>query len=407
MEILKTLLKMIGGLLAGALIGLVVAGIGLICFTDLTFPEYIEKLKNVPLSEGSMVALTAMVAFVVFEILLVIIHEAGHLVCGLRSGYKFVSFRMMNLTFIRVDGKIRIKRYSIAGTGGQCLLLPPDGDPADIPVTLYNFGGILANLICLILALPIFLIPDLPPLATTTVWVFILADLLLLILNGIPFQFAGLSNDMSNIILLRKDPLSRRGFISQLRANALIQDGIRPKDMPEEIFEIPENLNYRDPLQACVRIMYASRLADMLEYEKALAEFELIYSHKEELMGLFVKEIESELACLRMMTGDIDGARKLLDNKDLMKYINTYRKVMSSKERTLCAKALYLDADPEKAIAIYRNLDSRKDAYLMQGEVASDLTLIRDMLLREGLLSANQQTQPAETVGKESYCQSS
>ena len=127
MEILKTLLKMIGGLLAGALIGLVVAGIGLICFTDLTFPEYIEKLKNVPLSEGSMVALTAIVAFVVFEILLVIIHEAGHLVCGLRSGYKFVSFRMMNLTFIRVDGKIRIKRYSIAGTGGQCLLLPPAG----------------------------------------------------------------------------------------------------------------------------------------------------------------------------------------------------------------------------------------------------------------------------------------
>ena len=34
---------MIGGLLAGALIGLVVAGIGLICFTDLTFPDNMES----------------------------------------------------------------------------------------------------------------------------------------------------------------------------------------------------------------------------------------------------------------------------------------------------------------------------------------------------------------------------
>ena len=79
------------------------------------------------------------------------------------------------------------------------------------------------------------------------------------------------------------------------------------------------------------------------------------------------------------MNDDMAGAAALLDDK-LRKYIEAYRKVMSSKERILCAVALKLDNDKEKALSIYENLKSRESDYLLQGEVKSDLTIMRDML---------------------------
>lgn len=54
----------------------------------------------------------------------IIIHEAGHLVFGLLSGYEFVSFRIGSITLAKYDNKYCFKRFHIAGTGGQCLMMP-------------------------------------------------------------------------------------------------------------------------------------------------------------------------------------------------------------------------------------------------------------------------------------------
>ena len=82
---------------------------------------------------------------------------------------------------------------------------------------------------------------------------------------------------------------------------------------------------------------------------------------------------------LYLLTDRPDKARALLD-KDLRAYIDTYRRVMSSKERILCAMALHLDGDPAKAREIYETLRTRRTSYLLQGEVASDLALIQQRL---------------------------
>lgn len=56
----------------------------------------------------------------------IIVHEAGHLAFGLLSGYAFSSFRIMDFMWIKEDGKLRLKKFSLAGTGGQCLMEPPE-----------------------------------------------------------------------------------------------------------------------------------------------------------------------------------------------------------------------------------------------------------------------------------------
>ena len=90
-----------------------------------------------------------LLGFYVMLYLQIVVHEAGHLVFGLLTGYRFSLFRIGSLTFLRdpVSGKIRVKRMQLAGTGGQCLLVPPQPVDGKIPFALYHLGGSLMNLI--------------------------------------------------------------------------------------------------------------------------------------------------------------------------------------------------------------------------------------------------------------------
>lgn len=137
---MKKVLKFVFALLLGMGIGLAIAAVIIVLFTDTTFSEFVAKFKTVEFGEILLSGLVGILAAVISVPILVISHEAGHLIFGLLSGYKFVSFRIFNMTFIKIDGKLAVKRYSIAGTGGQCLLLPPDKPIEKIPTEWYNFG---------------------------------------------------------------------------------------------------------------------------------------------------------------------------------------------------------------------------------------------------------------------------
>ncbi|MCM1504914.1 MAG: hypothetical protein NC127_06940, partial [Muribaculum sp.] len=155
---MKQIFKLIVCFLIGIAAGLIIAAIGVVLFTDTTFAEFVENMASAKGVEIGCAALVALVSLGVAVVILIPVHEAGHLVCGLLSGYKFVSFRIFNLTFIKVNGKTKVKKFSVAGTGGQCLLTPPDLPLEQIPTIWYNAGGVLANISVLILVLPLFLL---------------------------------------------------------------------------------------------------------------------------------------------------------------------------------------------------------------------------------------------------------
>lgn len=374
MKILKFILIFIAACVVGFGIGAAIA----ILFTDTTFSEFGSKLTNLKVGEILIAIGCGMLCVIGSAILLIIAHEAGHLVFGLMTGYKFVSFRILNFTFIKINGKIKVKRYSITGTGGQCLLSPPDLSLKEIPVFWYNAGGIIVNLIILVALLPLMWIVK-NPLASECLFVAIAVDAIMLLLNGIPIKVGGLNNDGYNIIQLRKNLTAKRGMVMQLRANALIQEGVRPKDMPSEWFSMPENINYKNALETAIPLMSASRLVDMERWDEAEREFETLYNHKEETIQVYANEITCELAFIYLVKGKLEEARKLLD-KPIMKYVEMYSKMMSGKGRLLFAKALYMDNDREKADKIYRKILDKRSEYLLQGEVESDLAIMKSLL---------------------------
>ena len=51
MDIFKVIFKVVGGLTIGMVAGLLIAGVGIITFTDTSFSELVDKIINIKISE--------------------------------------------------------------------------------------------------------------------------------------------------------------------------------------------------------------------------------------------------------------------------------------------------------------------------------------------------------------------
>ena len=77
----------------------------------------------------------------------IIIHEIGHIVLGLMTGYKFISINILGILFYKNENGKLIIKFSQKGISGQGLLSPGFVESVNIPYFWYNAGGILFNLI--------------------------------------------------------------------------------------------------------------------------------------------------------------------------------------------------------------------------------------------------------------------
>lgn len=380
---MKQILKLIGSLFLGGAIGFIGVTAAIVLFTDMSYGEFMEKLQKVEALEMVGVMLLSLIMFVFCCFLQIILHEGGHLIGGLLSGYRFVSFRILNWTFIKEKGKLQVKHFSIAGTGGQCLLTPPEKPLHEIPVVLYDLGGVVMNLLTAILSLILLItIEELSYPVELFLMFNCIIGFFLGLLNGIPFSFGAMSNDANNMRLLLKDAQSKQFMVNLLHINAFVQRGCRPKDIPEVYFECNMPINYKNSLQVNLYLMKIGRLMDEEQWDACYEALEDLMEHKEEMLDLFVKETASELLFTALITGRKERAEALY-TEDLSRYIQQYAKVMSSKQRTLCAIALYLENDPAKALTIYEKTALQQEKQLMQGEVKMDLALMATLLKQE------------------------
>ena len=78
---------------------------------------------------------------------------------------------------------------------------------------------------------------------------------------------------------------------TQLKINAAIQEGMRPKFMPAEWFNTPEegSFDWSNPLQSSIRLMEASYIMDCGDIEKYIQLHSKVMSSKE--MILFTIEL--------------------------------------------------------------------------------------------------------------------
>ena len=188
----------------------------------------------------------------------------------------------------------------------------------------------------------------------------------------------------------------------QLRVNAYIQEGIRIKDMPEEWLAWKDDIDYGEPMQLNVRLLQVGRLMDLGQMEEAYVALEEIARHRGEMIGLLAKEVVCELIYLDLVTGHNQWADTLY-TKEIELYVRQYSALMSSKQRFLCAWALYKEQDREKALAIYENVVQKQTQYLLQGEVKMDIAMMEARQIGKPDVQYDHFRNSPDPVGRSGY----
>ncbi len=116
---MKSALKLLVFLGIGCLIGIVLVCAGIVSFTDMTWNELVQKLAKIEALEVVGIFAGSIVCTLVAFILQIVLHEGGHLLFGLLSGYRFVSFRIFNWTLIRQEGKFSAFGFCGLVCGGR------------------------------------------------------------------------------------------------------------------------------------------------------------------------------------------------------------------------------------------------------------------------------------------------
>ena len=377
---MKSILKIAARLMIGALIGLIIV-VPVIAIID--GESMFTVAKTIFVSNGLKLVymlVAAVLASLTAFIVQLIVHEGGHLVAGLLTGYKFVSFRFLNFTLIRKDGRMQWRKYDLAGTGGQCLLTPPDKPIDEIDTRWYNAGGVLANLLLSLLGIILLITVDMPGWLNIFWGVTAFIGIFFAITNGIPMKLGGVANDGHNLFQMEKDPTGKRYFLNILKSNALNQEGVQPKDMPADLFELPEQpCDWKDQLFVGNVLLSASRMMNLHQWEEAYELLREAYTHKKDIMPLYLNELNAMMVVSCIATGRDEEARKHY-NKSTKDHVALHASTQSDKRLVAMAVALVLDNDRTAAEEMYNELQATKERFIHQGDVAMSLDLMRWML---------------------------
>ncbi len=299
----------------------------------------------------------------------IIIHEAGHLVFGLLTGYKFSSFRVFSWMLMQENGKLRLKKYNIPGTGGQCLMIPPELVDGKMPCFLYNMGGCIFNVLAAILCLVMnWVIPH-------PVWIIgAVFGIMAAALNGIP-RSKGVSNDGNNAFSLGKDPEALRAFWVQMKLGEAMSKGIRLKDMPDEWFQVPSDDKMKNVLLAAVGYVTCGRLLDARAFEAFATLADRFLAMETGMMGIQRDALVCDRITVELLTeGNREVVERLLTDglKQSMKNLKTCIDMC----RGEYAIALLYEQDAEKAQKHLAAFEKIAKTHPYTGDVEGERELI-------------------------------
>ena len=282
----------------------------------------------------------AMIIMYIASFVQTIIHESGHLIFGLITGYKFVSFRIGHFMFIKEKGRLKIKLYNVVGTAGQCLMMPPQWNEK-IPYRLYNLGGCIMNAATALFALAAYFAAGAEGFFALCMAMLAVMGLSMALTNGIPMRVGGISNDGMNAALLGKKENTLRAFWLQLYVNGLIAKGERYRNMPREWFRLPEGEELSDPICCAMGVMLYNFCFDMHEFDEAEQTINYMLNAPG-LLDVEKNELLCELLFLRVLRGAPKEEIDSLLTPKLDKYIKATANDVSRRRLAYAYQLLYI-----------------------------------------------------------------
>lgn len=290
----------------------------------------------------------AMLVFVISFYLQIIVHESGHMIFGWMTGYKLVSFRIGSFVLVKKEGKWKWKRMSVIGTGGQCLMDPPDFSDGKIPYILYNMGGAILNLIVTIICYILYSFRGDCGLHHVIFAGMSMAGMYSAVRNGIPMRTKMIYNDGYNVISLSKMPQALHAFWVLLKSSANSSQGNKITDLPKEWFQIPP----KEYMENCNIVNHAvlvyGRMMEQGKIQEGLALADLLLEEGVAIAGLHKNMLLGDKVFFELIT---DNRKDVIDrymDKQLKRFLKAMKKYPAV-IRTNYAYAQLYQKDAEEA----------------------------------------------------------
>ena len=323
-----------------------VCGIITVIYLDSVFEEY-----------GLILSILIKIAFFLASYYIqTIIHKLGHMLAGLMSGYSFGSFRIGSVMFVKENGKIKLKKHSVAGTGGQCLMVPPKMENGRFPVIFYNLGGVILNFLTLPICVLLLSHTIGKPFWYTLCVTMFLAGFISAATNGIPLRLGMVNNDGSNARELYKNEEAMRVFHNQFMTMAALSDGKPLAQMPAEWFFMPSEAGFKNSITVSGAVFRENWLMERNEYDEALELIDLLLNADSALIGLHRSLLTCDKILILLLRGEGERARGLASGKELQVFFKQMKGNISI-IRVQYAMAKLLDKDEKRAAELLEQFE--------------------------------------------------
>jgi len=321
--------------------------------------------------------MTGLIAVISGLVLHVFIHETGHLVMGKISGYGFISIRFFDVMFIKKNGKWTRKRFTFAGTAGQCLMSPPAPLNGKYPFVLYNLGGAMMDFIFGALFLAFYFLFS----SLSYSWVFIILAAMGAasgLLNILPFR-GSIQNDGYNTLTIAGSDIIRHAFWVVLNVNAELTKGCRFRDIPAADFDFLDrdisDSDRKNALLVNAEVYRFARLMDRREFKEAKAFAEHLLGATDQILEVQKKEFLCELLFLELIGACRKEEVDRLYTEEIKEYIKASSFSVGGPRLLYAYAKLFLHDDTEAAKAREKYEESCL-SFPFEGEITMNSELI-------------------------------
>lgn len=242
---------------------------------------YYGSLNGLTLTGFILLIFFVMITFVLH----IIIHEIGHGIFGVMTGYEFISIRLFSLMLTTSPERgFALKRHRVPGTLGQCLLEPPTYVESVFPYQLYLLGGVLMNGL---VSLGVLLALGYHSLLGN---IFVVIGILVILTNAWPLGF----NDGATLSLARKNETNQYLLYLQLKVHSLLNGGQTYVELPLEYFQPVTELSKDNYLTQFQVMMTVSRYVEERKWEALGQEIDHLWNDKDVFILPYLIELKKE-----------------------------------------------------------------------------------------------------------------
>ena len=283
-------------------------------------------------------------------LLVLAVHEAGHLLGGLRKGMRFLLYIVGPFQLTRTTSGIRFNWIFNLGTFGGLAAATPDPDQPIRPQFLSLIaGGPLASLVLAVLGFALFLLVD--DRVGAHAMIIALFSALIFIVTAFPMRAGGFMSDgMQFIEVLRGgDAVLERQQLTGLMAQSMA--GIRPRDWKAEWLEPAAQAGSGEPMRrVAIRMMALLMAEDRGQTATADAHADWLAEHTDDYPQGFRQSLTLELCLHALSRGNATAAKMWMAQS---------KGGVVDKARRALAEAEIAFEDGDKSLALGKELEAR------------------------------------------------